>query len=79
MTDNLPEQEIQDTLMSQLPTLFVGIGITFLFTVINLGQCSPVVETRCLLATAFSIVLLLVIAISVAIPAMFGVPGFFFF
>lgn len=42
MTDNLPEQEIQDTLFSQLPTLFVGIGITFLFTVINLGQCTPV-------------------------------------
>jgi Niemann-Pick C1 protein len=73
-TDEMPEREIMAELANQIPTLAVGIGVILLFTVINLGQCSPRCETRIAIALCTAVSVGLTVAAALGLPALGNVP-----
>lgn len=72
--DTSPEEEINHELNGQMPVMALGMMVILLFTALNLGQCSPVYETRILLAVAASLIVCLIIAASLALPSLLGTP-----
>jgi hypothetical protein len=73
-TDEMPEREIMAELADQIPTLAVGIGVILLFTVINLGQCSPRCETRIAIALCTAVSVGLTVAAALGLPSLVDVP-----
>lgn len=73
-TDEMPEREIMSELANQIPTLAIGIGVILLFTVVNLGQCSPRCETRIAIALCTAVSVGLTVAAALGLPSLGNIP-----